>query len=167
MKNVICSLFFCFALLLSKTCFAESEPLNIFGEWVVFSTIQENNTLCYAMTVPERTNTNYQDRGKPFFLIIKQLGDDNVEINTSVGYIVKDKIGSIEIQINDRKFPLLNFQDKAWSYSIKDDKNILEEFQNSAVFSVYGLSHNDKYSLDVYSLNGFYEAYQEINNLCK
>lgn len=144
-----------------------NEPIDMFGDWVVFKTIQENKTLCYAMALPQSSKTNYNNKGKSFVNIIKEFGNNNIELNTSVGYIINDSIGSVEIQIKNNKYPLVNFQDRAWAYDIEDDKNIINNLLNSASFTIYSKSKSDKYTIDIYSLNGFKEAYNKIIDICK
>lgn len=143
------------------------EPSFIFGDWTVFETIQDNKTLCYAMTIPQSYKTDYENRGKPFFMIIKEKNSKNIEINVSVGYNISDSIGSVELQVKNNKYPLINFQDRAWAYDIEDDINIINYFLESAIFNIYSKSDMGKYSMDIYSLNGFNSSYKKINELCK
>ncbi len=166
MKKLLLFILFCLFILPVSGRSSEYEPLSVYGEWAIFKTTQDGKVLCYAMNIGEKSKSNYANRGVPFFLLIKQKGIPAVEVNTSVGYIINDTAGSCEIEINNKIFPLINFMDMAWAYSLEDDESILEEFKKSAVFSIYAKSTTDKYSLDIYSLNGFKEAYQEIQNLC-
>ena len=144
-----------------------NEPVNIFGEWSVFTTFQEGRTLCYAMTIPNNSKTNIENRGRPFVTVIKEKNSDKAEFNVSVGYMINDEIGSIEVQIKNNKYPLINFKDMAWTYSSEDDSNIIDDFIASAIFTVYSKSKNNEYSIDIYSLNGFSKAYKNILKLCK
>lgn len=143
------------------------EPVDMFGDWAVFEVAQNNKTLCYAMTIPQNSKTNYENRGKPFFMIIKEKNSPNVEVNASVGYKINDNIGSIELQIGNNKYPFINFRDRAWAYNIEDDEAILQQFIKSAVFNVYSRASDNRYSMDIYSLNGFANSYNKINELCQ
>ena len=147
-------------------CAEIGEPTDLFGDWAVFETIQNNKTLCYAMTIPQSSRTDYENRGKPFVTLIKEKGSENVEINVSVGYVINDNIGSVELQVKNDKYPFINFQDRAWAYDMEDDKAIVKQLLESAVFNIYSRSDSGKYSMDVYSLNGFNSSYKRINELC-
>jgi hypothetical protein len=119
------------------------------------------------MAIPDNYKSNIENRGEPFFTVIKEKSEKGAELNVSVGYIINDNLGSIEVQIKNNKYPLINFRDRAWAYSVEDDSNILNDFLDSAIFTVYSKSENDRYSVDVYSLNGFNEAYKKVLQLCK
>ena len=118
------------------------------------------------MTIPQSSRTDYENRGKPFVTLIKEKGSKNVEINVSVGYVINDNIGSVELQVKNDKYPFINFQDRAWAYDMEDDKAIVKQLLESAVFNIYSRSDSGKYSMDVYSLNGFNSSYKRINELC-
>ena len=167
MRNLLLFVLLVFFSPIVAFCSQKGEPVGIFGDWVVFETFQDNKTLCYAMTIPQSSKTNYENRGKPFFTIIKEKNSDKVELNVSVGYIINDSIGSVELQVKNNKYPFINFQDRAWAYDVEDDKAIIEQFLESAVFNVYSKSNNNKYSMDIYSLNGFSSSYEKMNELCK
>lgn len=143
------------------------EPVDIFGEWSVFTTFQDGKTLCYAMAIPNNSKSNIENRGGSFVTIIKEKNTKNIEFNVSVGYLINDDIGSIEVQIKNNKYPLINFKDRAWAYSAEDDVNIINNLLNSAIFTIYSKSANDRYSVDIYSLNGFSKAYDKVIKLCK
>ena len=167
MRNVWLLLLFVLFSPVIAFCSQNGEPVGIFGDWVVFETFQDNKTLCYAMTIPQSSKANYENRGKPFFTVIKEKGSNNIELNVSVGYIISDNIGSVELQVKNDKYPFVNFQDRAWAYDVEDDRAIIEQFLGSAVFNIYSKSDNNKYSMDIYSLNGFSSSYRKINELCK
>lgn len=144
-----------------------SEPVGFFGDWAVFTTYQDNKTLCYTVSIPNSSKTNCNNRGEPFITIIKERNKEIPEINVSTGYIINDGIGSIELQVKHNKYPLINFQDRAWAYDTEDDKAIIENLLTSATFVIYSIGEKDKYSIDVYSLNGLTDAYNTIMSLCK
>lgn len=171
LKNKILSFVFIFFSIINFS-FAENNnnekaPLDLFGEWVVFSTVQNNKQICYAMNVPTNKTTIDKKRGESYFIITKAIGKPNTEFVLSSGFVNKSEINSVEIEIDTYKFPLFSFQDKAWSYSIDDDLNIFKLFNSNLFFTIYSKSEGDKYAIDIYSLLGFQEAYKYINDLCK
>ena len=160
---------FIFLSLLTINCvYADNgEPMDVFGEWTVFRTVQDNKTLCYIMNIPQSKQSDYERRGEPFFMVIKEAGAKSAEINTSVGFIISDYVGSIELDINNNRFPLLNAKDKAWAYNVNDDANIIKSLMKNALFTIYSVSENGRYAMDIYSLLGFKEAYEAMDNMCK
>lgn len=145
----------------------EKAPIDLFGEWSIFTTVQNNKQICYAMNIPTSKTTTVRKRGEPYFIITKTIGKPNTEFVLSSGFINKNEINSVEIEIDTYKFPLFSFQDNAWSYSIDDDLNIFKLFNSNIFFTIYSKSEHDKYAVDIYSLLGFQEAYRYINELCK
>lgn len=162
-------LFFAFIFVIMMWSFdaRSNEPIDFFGDWAVFATYQDNKLLCYTISVPSSSKTDYNNRGKPFITVIKERNKTIPEINVSVGYIISDSVGSVELQVKNDKYPLINFQDRAWAYDMEDDKAIIENLLKSATFAIYSKNDANKYSIDIYSLNGFVEAYNTMMLLCK
>lgn len=146
-----------------------NQPIAIFGDWVVFRTVNKNkNLLCYSVSIPQKRYDNFNKRGQSFFSIIYQKGNnDKLEVYLSHGQIWSKGIKYAELDIVKRKFPLYTYDDKAWAYNSYDDENIIKELSKSAVFSLTVDFNGDKKLIDLYSLNGFNESIEEIKKLCQ
>lgn len=160
--------FLCLFLFSINLVFADNgEPMDVFGEWTVFRTVENRKTYCYMMNIPQDKNSNVLKRGEPFFLVIKEKGKRYPEINLSTGFQISNKANSVEIEINNKLFPLMSMYDQAWAYNVENDVSIINLLGKNVIFSVSAFSENGGHSVDVYSLLGFSEAYRAINKLCK
>lgn len=169
-KYNILFIFFIFLLIfLVKREVKAGEPVSIFGEWTLFKTTDNHKRLlCYMMSLPQKRYDNFNKRGQSFFNIIIQKDDNNkAEIYLSFGQIMNKKIINAELDIVKRKFPIFVYEDKAWAYNFDDDQNIIKELKKSAIFSVNVEYENNKKLIDIYSLNGFNEAYEELLKICE
>lgn len=159
---------FVFTLFTPYNAFASNGmPKGIFGDWYVFKTVKDKEKLlCYMMSLPLKRYDNFNKRGQSFFSIIVEHDKNNGELFLSFGQIWKKGVKSAELDIAKRKFPILTYDDKGWAYNKIDDENIIKELQRSAIFTISVDFNGNKSLIDIYSLNGFNEAYQEIINNC-
>ena len=161
-------LFLCLILFGINIVYAgNGEPMDVFGEWTVFRTVENRKTFCYMMNIPQNKSSNILKRGEPFFLVIKEKGKRYPEINLSTGFQISNRANSAEIEVNNKLFPLITRYDQAWAYSAENDVSIINLLGKNAIFVVSAFSENGERSVDVYSLLGFSEAYRAINKLCK
>ncbi len=145
------------------------EPVALFGDWVLFKTTNNHKKLlCYMVSIPQQRYDNFNKRGQSFFNIIVEKGEEiKPEIYLSFGQILNKKVVRAELDIAKRKFPIFIYEDKAWAYNLNDDMEIIKELKNSTLFSVTVEYINDKRLIDIYSLSGFDEAYEELLKICK
>lgn len=168
-KNILFIFFMMFLLFLIKTSAVKADqPIAIFGDWTIFKVINDKNKmLCYMVSIPQKRYDNFNKRGQSFFSVIIEKDKNNAEIYLSYGQIWRKGIKDAELDIAKRKFPIYVYEDKAWAYNKIDDENIIEELKKTAVFTVNVDFNSNKSLIDIYSLNGFNEAYKEIINICK
>ncbi|MDR1499293.1 MAG: hypothetical protein LBS34_03325 [Rickettsiales bacterium] len=145
------------------------EPFAVIGDWTLFKIVDEKKgLLCYMVSLPQKRYDNFNKRGQSFFSVITEGGGGKTsEIYLSFGHIMNKKIVSAELDIVKRKFPIFVYDDKAWAYNTVDDDNIVKNLKKSAVFSVNVEYENGKRLIDLYSLNGFEEAHEELLKTCK
>ena len=145
------------------------QPTHIFGDWYLFRVVNDKQRLlCYMMSLPQKRYDNFNKRGQSFFSILVEKDKTNdPEVFLSYGHIWKKGIKSAELDIVKRKFPIFTYEDKGWAYNKLDDKSIIDELKKSAIFTVNINFNGDKSLIDIYSLNGFNEAYTELINNCK
>lgn len=146
-----------------------NAPRKVFGEWALFKTVNnKKRLLCYIVSLPQKRYDNFNKRGQSFFsIIVEKDKTTEPEIFLSYGQIWKRGIKDAELDIVKRKFPIYTYEDKAWAYNKIDDKNIVEELKKSAIFTVNINFNNNKSLIDIYSLNGFNEAYNELIKGCR
>ncbi len=146
-----------------------SKPLAVFSDWVVFRAIDEktNKLICYTMSLPSRRYDNLNKRGESFFIVFKYAGEKESEIFLSFGQIFKREAYNAEINIQKIKFPIMTHEDKGWAYNYFDDQNIIKELLRTPIFSIEVEYDNGQKLIDVYSLNGFTEAYENLLKMCE
>lgn len=169
-KKFIYLLTFVFLLFHSNRGTAKnSKPLTIFSDWVIFRAVDEktNRLICYTMSLPNRRYDNLNKRGESFFIVFKYAGEKESEIFLSFGQIFKKEASNAEINIQKIKFPIMTHEDKGWAYNYFDDQNIIKELLRSPIFSVEIEYENGKRLIDIYSLNGFTEAYESLLKMCE
>lgn len=157
-------------LFFSKNLLARNgQPTHIFGDWYLFRVVNnQKRLLCYMMSLPQKRYDNFNKRGQSFFSVLVEKDKiETPEIFLSYGHIWKKGIKNAELDIVKRKFPIFTYEDKGWAYNKTDDKNIINELKKSAIFTVNINFNGDKSLIDIYSLNGFNEAYNELINNCK
>ena len=143
---------FLFVFSISFSYADNGEPMGVFGEWTIFRTVENQKTYCYMMNIPQDKNSNILKRGEPFFLVIKENGKRYPEINLSTGFQISNQANAVEIEVDNKLFPLIARYDKAWAYSVEDDISIINLLGKNVIFSVYAFSEDGKHSIDVYSL---------------
>jgi hypothetical protein len=143
-------------------------PIAVFGDWTLFKTTNRGERLfCYMVSIPQKRYDNFNKRGQSFFNVIVEKDKSVPEVYLSFGQILNKDIISAELDIVKRKFPIFTREDKAWAYNSFDDINIIAELKKSAIFSVSIEYENGKKLIDIYSLNGFNEAYDELLKICE
>jgi hypothetical protein len=162
-----CFLLLHIVLLQLAVCHADG-PVALFGEWSVFRIFDKKRKefLCFMMSIPKERYDDFNHRGESFFSVINSAKNGEVEVYLSYGQITKSEITRAEIDIAKRKFPIFTYDDRAWAFNYFDDRNMIELFKNSVLFSVEIEYTNGKHLIDVYSLSGFSEAYQELLKIC-
>ena len=61
----------------------------------------------------------------------------------------------------------MTHEDKGWAYNYFDDRNIIKELKRTPIFSVEVEYENGQKLIDIYSLNGFVEAYERLLKMCE
>jgi hypothetical protein len=149
-------------------CHADG-PVALFGEWSVFRIFDKKRKefLCFMMSLPRERYDDFNQRGESFFSVIKNIKSGEIEVYLSYGQLMRSEITRAEIDIAKRKFPIFTRDDRAWAFNYFDDGNIIELLKNSVLFSVEIEYANARHLIDIYSLNGFSEAYQELLKVCR
>lgn len=161
-KAIIFSLIF--FLSFYSNLFAQ-EFYGKFADWGFFTTDFGGKKICYILSLPIKKDGNYEKRGEPYFLVINSK--DNIDETTiSSGYIYKEG-SEIELSFGFRKINAFTYKNLAWSYSKADDIEIIKEMRKNLDVVVSGISKNNKYSQDTYSLIGFNQAFKKMKESCK
>lgn len=138
---------------------------NQYFDWAFFSNKQGTKNLCYIAAMAIKKNGDYQERGEPYFIVTKTAGK-LPEVSVSSGYYYK-KDSEVELTFGLQKFYLLTYKNKAWSYSIDDDIELIKAMRDSESAIVTGTSNLNKSSEETYSLIGFNKAYDRLQKECQ
>jgi len=157
--NIFAALFIVF---LSHSVAFASPPVFASGNWAVFKT----TNLCYMESLPVRKSGTYKQRGEPYFTVVRKNKSKFDEVNLSSGFMY-DPNKDVEVTIAKRKFPLFSDVEKAWTYYRNDDEGIIEQMKKGGEISVFAYSDDGSTANDVYSLNGFNNAYKKMLSLCE
>ena len=138
----------------------------IFEDWHVLTTLQEEQKICYIVSVPKEESGNFESRAEAYLLVSK-FKDREAEVSISSGFPYKIG-GEVEFKINDKSFNLRKIEDNlAWAESSKLDQDIITALKAGNSLNAKGTSAEGQYAIDTYSLMGFTNAYNKMMELCK
>ena len=117
------------------------------------------------MSVPIEIKGTTKKPRSPYIVVTRKKGSEYDEVSLSSGFIFKP-YSDVTVSILKRKFPLFPEYEKAWTYDINDDIEIVKEMKLGAKLYVTSYSKADYVANDTYSLLGFSEAYEKMISLC-
>lgn len=138
----------------------------IFEDWHVLTTLQEEQKICYMVSVPKEESGNFEVRAEAYLLVSK-FKDREAEVSISSGFPYKIG-GEVEFKIDDKSFNLRKIEDNlAWAESSKLDQEIIAALKSGNSLNAKGTAEKGQYAIDTYSLMGFTNAYNKMMELCK
>jgi len=161
-KTIILSLIF--LLSLYSNLFAQ-EFRGKFADWGFFTIDSGRQKICYIISLPIKKDGNYNKRGEPYFLVINSAGNID-EITISSGYIYKEG-SEIELSFGLKKINAFTYKNLAWAYNKTNDIDIIKEMRENLDVVISGVSKNNQYSQDTYSLIGFNKAFNAMKESCR
>lgn len=164
MKSVRIIFFtFIFSLSFSNLSLAQTL-LGQFHDWRVYETNRGDKIVCYAISLPIKSEDNVFKKGQSYFMV-SNIKNDADEIKVSSG-IIYDNSTDVEMSFSSKKFYLFPHKNYAWSNSKHEDIDIIKEMQKLDDFIIRGYDENGKYVSDNYSLIGFKESYYLLKDKC-
>ena len=116
------------------------------------------------VAIPIKNIKNIQQRGEAHFTITK-TAEKLPEISIANGYYYKQNTEA-EISFGIKKFNLMTYKTKAWTYDASDDIEIVKSLKLHDNFTVTASSKINKITQDEYSLIGFNKAYKKLLEIC-
>ena len=158
-----------FLLAFSFNAMSDNEGTKKIGSYEKWSVYAKSKALCYMIAQPEKSEGEYKVRGRVRIVVYRNnLENQNknaVGINFGYSFAENSK-ASIEID-NRNKFKLNTFGQTAWTASkTKKDKKIIEAMIKGDELIAFGKSKRGTKTMDTYSLNGFADALNKINDYC-
>lgn len=144
---------------------AQAQQLQAnFHDWNVFKTNRGDQVVCYATSLPIKRNGSTK-RGESYFLVTNIINDAN-EIGVSSGFYY-DKDSDVELSFGSKKFYLFPFKALAWANDKNEDIDVIKEMQKSSDMIVSGIDREGRVVSDTYSLIGFAQSYEKMQEICK
>ncbi len=133
--------------------------------WYIMSATIKNRKICYILKYPEEQIGNHKETRKPY-LMITFINSRRYEVSISTGYKYRNH-SILNLSLDGTIFKLNANKDIAWSQGVFDDFAILHTMMNSFRAMASAESSVGTYSVDIYDLIGFKEAYQKMISVCK
>ncbi len=142
---------------------ASADLLGTFEDWEAHSRGSGKDKICYAASVPVKSEGKYSKRGDVFLLVshrpaIKQIGIVSLE----AGYAYGDK-SQIAAKIGDQKFAMFPFGEVAFAF---EDGPMVKGMIKGAGVVIKGTSSRGTLTTDDFSLKGFTAAYKAASKAC-
>ncbi|MEO5374030.1 MAG: invasion associated locus B family protein [Alphaproteobacteria bacterium] len=135
------------------------------GDWTAYSFKEGKGKVCYAASLPARSEGNYAKRGDVFALVTHRPAEKSFGVVSIVaGYSYKPD-SPVEMAIGDKMFKLISHGETAWA-SGSDDKAIVAAMKNGNSMQVRGKSARNTETTDMFSLKGFSAALDTIDKAC-
>jgi hypothetical protein len=142
------------------------EFLGSHRDWNVYAFTEDSQKICYMASEPKKQQGDYTRRGNPAILVTRRPGSPAAdEVSVQPGYSYLDG-SDVEIAVGSRKFELFTRGEHAWARTEKADQDLIQAMRRGLEMTVRGTSTKETYSLDTYSLLGFSNAYEAMDEAC-
>ena len=143
-----------------------NQKIGEYSDWGLFTTVNDKGEkVCYVASLPKSKEGNYRRRGEAFLTVTLVDGEKNAEVSTSSGYFYK-KDTEVDVRIGNRGFIMYPYEERAWLISESEDTDMINAMAKGVRAVIKGTSTLDTYSKDTYSLIGFTEAYNNMEQIC-
>lgn len=143
------------------------KRLGEFDHWRAFTYTEDGDRVCYMASEPVEEEGDYDRRGDVYAMVTHQpaRGSQDV-VSFVIGYPFKEQ-SRVTVSIDDsKKFTLFTHEDTAWAADKKTDKALVQAMKRGREMVVEGVSNKGTETTDTYSLFGFTDAHNEINDAC-
>jgi invasion protein IalB len=157
-----------FFTLMSFSANAMEAPRHIgdYGDWAAYTYKENGKNVCYMASTPKKDEGKYTKRGDIYAVVTHRQADNSFDVvNIVAGYTYKPESKAI-VKIGKETFNLFTSDDKAWTYTTQDDKNLVNAMKRGERMIIDGVSSRGTNTKDTYSLKGFMRAYKAISAKC-
>lgn len=142
---------------------AHADFLGKFQDWEAHARTDGGSKVCYAATVPSKSEGKYTRRGDVFLLVSHRPADKMTGfVSIESGYTYSDK-AKITARIGGASFPMFADGELAFAY---EDGPLVEAMVRGADMVVTGTSSRGTLTTDTFSLSGFTAAYKAASKAC-
>ena len=157
MKNIIFTLFGLFLIFVTKTSISIEK-----GKW----SFVKDEDWCYIGSYPIKSDLpETKKRGDNYILVYKIIGNEENIIQIEAGYKYNlDK--KINVKIDNTNFDFYSTEDSSETAWTNDDKKVIYAMKKGLELILTGESTRGTITNDVYTLKGFTNAVNQLNNDC-
>ena len=157
MKKKIFTLLAVFAILITKQSLSIEK-----GKW---SFVQDEDW-CYIGSSPIKSDLpETKKRGDNYILVYKIIGSEENIIQIEAGYKYNlDK--KINVKIDNANFEFFSTKDSSETAWANDDKKVIYAMKKGLELTLTGVSARGTITNDTYTLKGFTNAVNLLNNDC-
>tara|TARA_B100000427_G_C15296653_1_gene502164 strand:+ start:136 stop:609 length:474 start_codon:yes stop_codon:yes gene_type:complete len=157
MKKKIFTLLAVFAILIAKQSLSIEK-----GKW----SFVKDEDWCYIGSSPIKSDLpETKKRGDNYILVYKIIGSDENIIQIEAGYNYNlDK--TINVKIDNANFEFYSTEDSSETAWANDDKKVIYAMKKGLELTLTGVSARGTITNDIYTLKGFTNAVNLLNNDC-
>ena len=157
MKKKIFTLLAVFAILITKQSLSIEK-----GKW----TFVKDEDWCYIGSSPIKSDLpETKKRGDNYILVYKIIGSDENIIQIEAGYNYNlDK--TINVKIDNANFEFYSTEDSSETAWANEDKKVIYAMKKGLELTLTGVSTRGTITNDIYTLKGFTNAVNLLNNDC-
>ena len=136
-----------------------------FQGWKVLTTKKNNKQVCYTVSFPFNKIGNHKSNREPY-IMISYIGFKKQEVSISTGYEYR-RNSKINVSVDGIQYALYARKYLAWSENEYADMKLIRTMLRGTKLMARAESIIGTYSVDMYSLDGFSEAYTKMLRLCQ
>ena len=138
-----------------------------FDAWNAYTYTQDGNKVCYMASQPTETEGAYDERGKVYAMVTHRPAKGARDVVSFViGYPFKED-SRVTVTIDGGKdFTLFTHKDTAWAADAETEDEMVTTMIQGGEMVVEGTSNKGTKTTDTYSLIGFTDAHQAIDDAC-
>ena len=157
MKKKIFTLLAVFAILIAKQSLSIEK-----GKW----SFVKDEDWCYIGSSPIKSDLpETKKRGDNYILVYKIIGSEENIIQIEAGYKYNlDK--KINVKIDNSNFEFFSTEDSSETAWANDDKKVIYAMKKGLELTLTGVSARGTITNDTYTLKGFTNAVNLLNNDC-
>ena len=157
MKKKIFTLLAVFAILITKQSLSIEK-----GKW----SLVKDEDWCYIGSSPIKSDLpETKKRGDNYILVYKIIGSEENIIQIEAGYKYNlDK--KINVKIDNANFDFYSTEDSSETAWANDDKKVIYAMKKGLELTLTGVSTRGTITTDTYTLKGFTNAVNLLNNDC-
>ena len=152
-----------FTFLVSFIVFITKQSISLEkGKW----SFVKDNDWCYIGSYPIKSDLpNTKKRGENYILVYKIIGSEENIIQIEAGYKYNlDK--KINVKIDNANYDFYSTEDSPETAWTNDDKKVIYAMKKGLELTLTGESARGTITNDVYTLKGFTNAVNQLNQDC-